>query len=108
MIKLEELKNKGFKIKKRRVKTLDGLNIVEIIAKLEKTGTYTKTFAYDGEKLYKVSFEIEEIPTKWGIKTKIKYRTKNEIIETIEDLCKLFKEDYNIVSFEFEKYLKSA
>jgi len=109
MIKLEELKNKGFKIKKRRVKTLDGLKLVDISAKFIEIGSYTITFAFDGEKLYEIDYVEEKIATRCGEKTKLKYITKkDEVIKNITDLYKRFKEAHKSVPFEFEKYLKSA
>jgi len=109
MIKLEEIKNKGFKIKKRRTKTLSGLKLVDISAEFQGGGGYTITFAYDGEKLYEIDYIEEKIATRWGEKTKLKYiAKKDEVIENITDLYKRFKEAHKNVPFEFEKYLKSA
>jgi len=108
MIKLEKLKNKGFEIKKRRIKTLDGMKLVDITAIFTGGGGYEITFAFDGEKLYEIDYIEEKIATRWGEKTKLKYITKkDEVIKNITDLYKRFKEAHKNVPFEFEKYLKT-
>ena len=104
MINLKELEKRGFKVKVRRKRTIDtNLKIVEITALFEGNGGYTKTFAYDGEKLYEVASVTEKIPSKWGVKIKLDYITKDKIIDNFNDLCKDYIESYNIVPYQFQK-----
>lgn len=72
MIKLEELQNyTGIETKKRRIKTLNGLRLVDITATFAGGGGYIISFAYDEEKLYEIGYVEEKIATKWGEKTKL-------------------------------------
>ena len=110
MINLRALKDKGFNIKRRNIKTEDtedgAYKLVDINAPFENfIGSLTITFCVDKQdNLYQTISDTEEIKTKYGVKTNLFYE-KGEGIETTEDLKFIFKEAYSMLPFEFEKHL---
>jgi len=114
MINLQTFDPKQFETKKRRMKTLCGMSIIDITAifyvgeKNQTKGGCTASFAYDNKTdtlLYKIEYKEEEITTKWG-KKKIKLHyvaDKEREIKDIEDLKSMFREGSSYLTFEFDK-----
>jgi len=116
MINIQELNPKEFETKKRRMKTLCGMSIIDITAifyvgeENRTKGGCTASFAYDNSDetntiLYKIGYKEEEITLKWGKKkTKLHYVADREReIKDIEDLKKMFRNGSSHLTFEFDK-----